>query len=410
MGEFDQARSHLKELLRLNPESRLGRLAMARLYRETGLTHRAVEEYRNADTTKIPILTRPPWNWAYSMKSLEEWQNALDVFTAVLEQRPLDFTLRHHLARVYIGMKRYDDALEELNIIVELKPDDFEARRKIGLIYLEQQRWSDAIPVFREILDLNPHLEPVRYYLGSAYEKLSEWDLALEAFEGIDKDSALYDDALSHIGFIYLENDRLDEAITLLESRKAAGNPRPQVFHYLSSLYMANDQNDKAASVIEEGVLRNPNNYELLYQKGLILERSGRHEEANQTMKDVLALEDEHAEALNFLAYAFAVENRNLDEALEYAERAISLDPAPHILDTLGWVYYRLGRFQEALKVIEEASRQLSEDVVVLEHLGEINLALGNQAEARAAFEKALKLQPDNLDLRDRLENLSDHQ
>ena len=407
MGEIDQASQHLKELLRLNPESRPGRLAMARLYRETGLNQLAVEEYRML-IRQDPDLDQASLELGLLYEELEEWQNALDVFAGVLEQRPLDFNLRHHLARVYIGMKRYDDALEELNIIVDLKPDDFEARRKIGLIYLEQKRWADAIMVFRAILDLNPHLEPVRYYLGSAYERLSEWDLALEAFEGIDKESALYDDALSHIGFIYLENDRIDEAITLLESRKASGTPRPQIYHYLASLYMANDQHEKAISVVEEGVQRYPDNIELLYQKGLVLERSGLHEEAGQAMKNVLVLDDQHAEALNFLAYAYAVENRHLDEALEYAERAVKRDPAPHILDTLGWVYYRLGRFTDALKVIEEASRQLSEDAVVFEHLGDIHLALGNREEARTAFERALQLQPDNIDLRDKLENLSD--
>jgi tetratricopeptide (TPR) repeat protein len=247
----------------------------------------------------------------------------------------------------------------------------------------------------------------VRYYLGSAYEKLSEWDLALEAFEGINRDSALYDDALSHIGFIYLQNDRLDDAITLLESRRAEGEPRPQVYHYLSSLYMADDQNEKAVSTVTEGVQSYPDNVELHYQKGLVLERSGRHDEAAEAMRKVLAIDDEHAEALNFIAYGHALENRSLDEALEYAERAYRLDPAPHILDTLGWVYYRLGRFTDALKAIKDASRQLSEDAVVFEHLGEIHLVLGNRKEARAAFERALELQPDNLELRDKLENLS---
>ena len=77
-------------------------------------------------------------------------------------------------------------------------------------------------------------------------------------------------------------------------------------------------------------------------------------------------------------------------------------------MDTLGWVYYRLGRLIEALKVIEEASLELSEDAVIFEHLGEIHLALSNTEQARAAFEKALQLQPDNLDLRGKLEALAD--
>jgi tetratricopeptide (TPR) repeat protein len=122
----------------------------------------------------------------------------------------------------------------------------------------------------------------------------------------------------------------------------------------------------------------------------------------------VLAIDDQHAEALNFLAYALAVENRDLDEALLYAERAVELKPAPHILDTLGWVYYRLGRLLEALRVIEEASLELSDDAVIYEHLGDIHLALHNVKRARAAFEAALKLQPDNFAVREKLESLAD--
>jgi tetratricopeptide (TPR) repeat protein len=77
-------------------------------------------------------------------------------------------------------------------------------------------------------------------------------------------------------------------------------------------------------------------------------------------------------------------------------------------MDTLGWVYYRMGRLIEALKVVEEASRQLSEDAVVFEHLGEIHQSLSNLEQARTAFEKSLQLAPDNDKLREKLETLAD--
>jgi tetratricopeptide (TPR) repeat protein len=409
IGDVDLASEELKELLKRYPDFIPGRLAMARLYRETGLNQLAVEEYR-ALIRRNPEMDQAYLELGLLYEELKEWQNALDIFTEVLGQRPLDFTLRHHLARVYVGMKRYDDALEELNIIVDLKPEDFDARRKIGLIFLEQERWPEAISVFKEILELQPDLAPVRYYLGTAYERQLKWDLALEAFLAIEMNSSFYDDAISHIGYIYLETDRLIEAIELLEARMAEGQPRPQVFNYLASLYMANSQHDDALVTVENGIGSYPDNIELLYQRTLLLERSGRHDEAMQAAKDVLAVDGDHAEALNFLAYALAVENRDLDEALAYAEHAVNLKPAPHILDTLGWVYYRLGRLIEALKVIEEASRQLSEDAVIFEHLGDIHLALNNLQEARAAFGTALRLQPDNTDLRDKLEKLADVQ
>jgi tetratricopeptide (TPR) repeat protein len=236
---------------------------------------------------------------------------------------------------------------------------------------------------------------------------LSQWQPALEAFAAIGRDSAFYDDALSHIGYIYLETDRVGDAIKILEARAGEDKPRPQIFNYLASLYATDGQHDQAMATIDRGLELYPANIELLYQRGLLLERAGRHAEAMQAMQALLAIDGEHAEALNFLAYALAIENRDLDQALEYAEHAIKLNPAPHILDTLGWVYYRQGRFLEALKMIEEASRSISQDAVILEHLGDIHLALNNLAQARAAYEKALQLDPDNVDLRAKLDKLA---
>jgi tetratricopeptide (TPR) repeat protein len=187
-----------------------------------------------------------------------------------------------------------------------------------------------------------------------------------------------------------------------------SGRPRPQVFNYLASLYMAQGQGDLALSTVGNGLELYPENTDLLYQKALILERVGRHQEAAQEMKALLSFDDQHAEALNFLAYDLAVKNRDLDEALHYAERAIALKPEPHIMDTLGWVYYRMGRLIEALKIIEEASRELSEDAVIFEHLGEIHLSLRNLKQARTAFERSLQLAPDNDKLREKLETLAD--
>ena len=188
----------------------------------------------------------------------------------------------------------------------------------------------------------------------------------------------------------------------------ASSRPRPEVFNYLASLYMTQGQSDESLVTVDRGIELYPDNTDLLYQRALLLERAGRRQEASSAMKALLRVDDEHAEALNFLAYELAVDNRDLEDALQYAERAVDLKPAPHILDTLGWVYFRMGRLIEALKAVEEASRQLSEDAIVFEHLGEIHQSLNNLEQARVAFERSLQLAPDNDKLRDKLENLAD--
>lgn len=404
-GELDLAVDELKDLLVTQPDLSPARLALARLYREMGLSGLAEEQYQYL------LDNQPDFVQAYVELGLlyedrKEWQAAMTVFRKALSQQPLNFALRHHIARVLVGMDDYDEALEELGLIVELNPDDFDARRKIGLIYLEQKRLDEAIKVFREILELKPDSESVRYYLGSTLERQEQWDAALEAFLGIDKESSFYEDSVAHIGYIYLELGRIDDAILLLEERVENSDPRPQVYYYLISLYLSKGQMEKAMQTSDLATERYSESVDLLYQRGLVFERSGDHEQALAIMREVLSLEAEHAEALNFLAYAYAEQNTNLEEALELAERAIALNPEPHIQDTLGWVYYRLGRFNEALERIRIASEELPRDLVILEHLADVYQVLNEIPNARQTYERILELNPDNQSVQEKLRQL----
>lgn len=394
-GELDQAVDELKRLIRQNPESIPGRLALARLYREMKLGVLAEEQYRYL------IEHQPESKQAYVELGLlfeerEEWASSLAIFRKAIQHHPLDFALRHHVARILVAMNRYDEALEALTLIIELSPDDFDARRKVGLIYLEQERWDDAIAVFKDILSLRPNLDIVSYYLGSALERKQDWPAALEAFGTIGESSPLYDDAISHLSYIYLETGRLDEAAALLENRLTKEDPRPQVFYYLTALYFSDQKLERALAVSEQGVARYPENADLLYQRALALEKTGRHAEAMLAVRDVLAVDDAHADALNFLAYAYAEANTNLDEALRLAQKALASSSQGHIYDTLGWVHYRLGNYPQALKAIEEAIRQLPDDEVILEHLAEVSLKLNDQERARRIYQRIIELYPEN--------------
>ena len=253
---------------------------------------------------------------------------------------------------------------------------------------------------------MQPDLEPVRYYLGTALERQEAWPAALEAFGQIAPNSPLYDDAVAHISYIYVQTGRTDAAIALLEERLRQPEPRPQIYYYLAVLHLGSSDERKALGVLDQGLDSYPDDADLLYEKALTLERLGEKASAREIMRRVIAADPDHAEALNFLAYGLADENRELDEALAMAERAVALKPAGHILDTLGWVYYRLGRFAEARKAIEEARRLLPEDEVILEHLGDVLTALGKLAAARAAYQESLDLKPDNQAVRDKLQRL----
>jgi tetratricopeptide (TPR) repeat protein len=146
----------------------------------------------------------------------------------------------------------------------------------------------------------------------------------------------------------------------------------------------------------------------LHYHSGLLLEREGKSVEALETMKQAVSLNAEHAEALNFIAYAYAERGENLTEALELARRAVALNNDGHILDTLGWVYFKMGRLNEARPELEAAAALLSEDPVVLGHLGDLYRDLGLNDRALATYRKVLKLTPDDLEIRKKIEALGE--
>ena len=98
---------------------------------------------------------------------------------------------------------------------------------------------------------------------------------------------------------------------------------------------------------------------------------------ARLAMEEILELDPYNADAMNFIAYQYAEDGVHLNKALALAQRALELNEAGHIYDTLGWVYYRLGRYDEALEPLRAALREMPDDPVIHEHLGDLYVALG---------------------------------
>jgi Flp pilus assembly protein TadD len=159
---------------------------------------------------------------------------------------------------------------------------------------------------------------------------------------------------------------------------------------------------------LNKGTAAYPDDAELAYQKGLVLERMGRSSQASAAMQQALSLEPDHAEALNFLAYSYAERGENLEVALMMAQRALELQNEGHIMDTLGWVYFKLGYFERARHALEKAVEMLPADPVVLEHLGDVLRALHLDRQARTAYEQVLEMAPENELVRQKIDRLTE--
>ncbi len=137
---------------------------------------------------------------------------------------------------------------------------------------------------------------------------------------------------------------------------------------------------------------RHPEDADLLFRKGALLDKMGKKNEAIEVMRKILATDPKNANALNYIGYTYADQGINLVEARQMIKAALEIEPEDgYIMDSMAWVYYRMGQHKKALDIILEAVKRVPKDPVMQEHLGDIYLSLGKKAKAAEAYQKALE-------------------
>jgi tetratricopeptide (TPR) repeat protein len=145
--------------------------------------------------------------------------------------------------------------------------------------------------------------------------------------------------------------------------------------------------------LMEAGISIYPDNLQLLFEYALVLEKNDLTEQALIVMESVLDVQPDHAEALNYIGYTWADKNIHLDKALEYILRADMLKPDNgFIIDSLGWVYYRLGDFQKAQRELERSLVLIPDDPHIYDHLGDVYRSLKRFNKAREVYQKAYEI------------------
>jgi tetratricopeptide (TPR) repeat protein len=229
-------------------------------------------------------------------------------------------------------------------------------------------------------------------YLAQALSAARRFDDALRILEPLRARQAgdyriaqLTARALSGVG-------RSDEAVGLMRDVVRAKPGEPAPYLALADLLAETQRFDDAHEVLDAASQRFANDPSILFQRGALYERAGDAARAEAAFRQVLEHEPSHAPALNYLGYMFAERGVRLQEALALIERALAVDPDNgSYLDSLGWAYYQLKRFDVATDYLSRAAEQLPANSVVQDHLGDALAAMGRREEAVAAWTRALQ-------------------
>lgn len=219
-------------------------------------------------------------------------------------------------------------------------------------------------------------------------------------FARIPKDSPLSYSARLRIAENYQSMGQPDEAIRELQELSAERPDRIEALVALGQLLRIQQRFAEAAQAYDRAIARlpliEPRHWALFYARGISYERSKQWARAEADFLRALELQPEQPDVLNYLAYSWVEQGLNYDRALQMLERAVQLRPnSGHIIDSLGWVLFRLGRYQEAVPLLERAVELMPEDPVLLDHLGDAYWRVGRIAEARFQWQRSLRNKPE---------------
>jgi len=373
--------------------------------------------------------------WAVALLELEDTPRAIAAFERALVAQPEDLVLRFHAARVFRGVGRLADAATLLHELAAEAPSNRRVLLELGETLADQGIIDGAQNAFVSALRLfstegdkasTPLRDLIRRQMILLYlvndQLAAAWDLHAELEQTDDPQTAELAARVAIAGEDWTraraaikqlrEGDEQGVA-ALLEGEWLLRSGKPakaearhreaiELLGPLMRIQIAETCLDMDLIELGEGMLRewveeDADNPDAHYSLGSYLFRSSGLERAEPSLRRVLELDAGHAPALNFLGYSMADEGPSFDEALELIERALVIDPwNGAYLDSLGWVYFRMGRFAEAREPLEAAAREFPSDAVVLEHLGDLYERLGERELAITAWGQALDNGPED--------------
>ena len=346
-----------------------------------------LEEIEGVHATRARVLLR-----------LGRSSEAVVSLERAVARNPDDQNLRLTYARVLVDVKEYEKARVEFEKLHQASPEDAELLYTLGLLSLEAQRLDDAEKYMMMLIRLNQREGEAQYYLGRINENRRLYEDAIDWYRQVHVGEYKFDARLriaDLLGLLERTDEALEHLDAMLRGSQSDGS-LVRIYITKGELLRGARRYEGAMEVFNTALDIVPGNSDLLYARALVAERLGRIDLLEADIRQILRTEPDNAHALNALGFTLADQTDRYEEAYELLERAIEIMPDdPAIIDSWGWVHYRLGKYDEALRYLRRALARL-DDPEIAAHLGEVLWVTGDQDAARDVWRRALKEFPDD--------------
>src|SRR5436853_1556066 len=420
----------------------------AKLYSALGYTYEQQKEYKNAIAAYRHAIELDRDNLdairglAQNLMNDGQMDAALDQYKIIADANPDDAQTYVHMAEIYRKDGRFDQALDSLKKAESMVQDSIEIPYQIAAVYQAEGRYDDAAQTLKSLLDKTE--KPDTSYsqsernnravflerLGSVYRDMGNNQFALDTFR---KMLALGDEnavrGYQQIIDTYRESKQWSQAaaaakeaveklpndrgLKMVLASQLADSGQPEVglqqvkslltgkpedrevYIALAQMYSRLKRWNEAEEAISKAdqLSTKPDDKQYTnFVKGSIYERQKKYDQAETQFKQILAADPQNAMTLNYFGYMLADRGVRLDEALGYIKKAVELEPANGAyLDSLGWAYFKLGKYDLAEENLNKAIQHTPNDPTVQDHLGDVYQKTGRLRLAAAHWERALQ-------------------
>jgi tetratricopeptide (TPR) repeat protein len=370
-------------------------------YMQSLLAMQKKEIYLAESKIQQALKVRPGWDKALIFQAqIAVFSGNLNKAKTLLKEASLKYPdnnkISKILAQVLIKAEDYDAAAEVYQDIISADPRDIESQFALGLVYLQVDKDEQAEDVFKKLLEQPEWKYQASFYLGKIEEKHDHSKKALVWFDKVTDGPFVFDASISAISLL-AKDKQFDEAnsrLSLLQSKFPKQKLRLLLVQ--AELYSQQKQYEKAFNLLTEALVDFPDQKELLYTRALMAERVNKPDIVEADLKKILAMDPDNVEALNALGYTLLNKPDRYADAEKYLQHALSLEPdAAVIIDSYGWLQFKLGNNEKALDYLQQAYEKQPENEIAA-HLAEVLWVLGRKDEARKLFNKAIKDAPDD--------------
>jgi tetratricopeptide (TPR) repeat protein len=337
-------------------------------------------------------------------------EQAMALVALVLMEQPDNDHLRLQYARMLVEQRRFNQAKAQFKLLLNEDPENADILLSLGLLDIETGELDEAVTHLQHLIEIGQKQDIANYYLGRIAQNREEHKLAISYYLKVNSGDYVFDSKLRIAG-LFARLGRVDEGLQQLEvlaEKQTSWDLRVKAYLAQGEILASKKRYAEGLEMYSRALQQKPDDADLLYARALMAEKVDRIDITEADLLKLLSAQPENANALNALGYTLADRTERLEEARDYIKRAAELVPDdPAILDSLGWVSYRLGNMQDALKWLGMAFERL-EDAEIAAHYGEVLWVNNQKDEAEKVWKIGLENNAEHPVLLETMKRLKD--